>query len=335
MGAVDRELSLDAGTVYSMTIWQTAVGTQGTRDEFKALYGGEGNSGIQTPSNRNNILVYSDRLEGKKYGYDLDGWNEDGTVFSYTGQGSVGDQVLTSKNRILDEQRQSGIPIRLFVAVGKVPNSGKKIHRYLGEFQVDESSSHSVQRNVDRFGVMRKVYVFNLCPIHDVEVRDEDFAPTLEVDDASAGYYEVVPLARNTVTNFERSSVEASVAEKREEDLVERFEQYLRATGRDAARFKIYPPGSKRPLFTDLCDMTSNVLYEAKAGAGRGYVREALGQILDYRRFVDEDVRCRVLLPDEPAPDLVSLLLAYGVGVVWPGGEGEFNLHEPNEVPAK
>ncbi|PRB71348.1 hypothetical protein [Arthrobacter sp. MYb213] len=68
-----------------MTIWQTAVGTQGTRDDFKALYGGEGNSGIQTPSNRNSILVYSDHLEGKKYGYDLDGWNESGTVFRYTG----------------------------------------------------------------------------------------------------------------------------------------------------------------------------------------------------------------------------------------------------------
>ncbi|PRB71349.1 hypothetical protein [Arthrobacter sp. MYb213] len=220
------------------------------------------------------------------------------------------------------------------MAVGKVQNSNKKIHRYLGEFQVNESNPYSVQRNVDRFGVMRKVYAFNLCPVHEVELRDEDFAPAQEVADASAGYYEVVPLARTTVTNFERSSVEAGVAEKREEDLVERFEQYLRATGREGARFKIYPPGSKQPLFTDLCDMTGNVLYEAKSGAGRGYVREALGQILDCRRFVDEYVRCRALLPDEPAPDLVSLLLAYGVGVVWPDSESEFDLREPDETPA-
>lgn len=317
-----------------MTIWQTAVGTEGTRDYFKALYGGEGNSGIQTPSNRNNILAYSDRMEGKKYGYDLDGWNDDKTIFRYTGQGSSGDQTLTSKNRILAEQRQSGIPIRLFVAVGTVKNSGTKMHRYLGEFQVDDSNPYSVQRNVDRFGTMRKVYVFNLCPVHAVQVREEDVAPALEEADASAGYYEVVPLAQNTVTNFERSSVEAVIAEKREEDLVERFEQYLNATGRKAARFKIYPPGSTRPLFTDLCDMTSNILYEAKAGAGRGYVREALGQILDYRRFVDEDVQCRVLLPNEPTPDLVSLLLSYNVGIVWPDGNEEFNLREPEKIPA-
>jgi hypothetical protein len=221
----------------------------------------------------------------------------------------------------------------LFVAVGNVPKSGTKIHRYIGEFRIDADHPYSVQRNMDREGNLRRVYVFNLVRVGDADQRPQDYAPDERVDEA-AGYYETVALARNKVTNFDRRQVEPSVAQKREENLVTDFERHLKKSGAQVGRFKIYPPGSTSPLFTDICDLTNNVLYEAKAGSTRGYVREALGQVLDYRRFIDDSTKCSVLLPEEPAPDLASLLLAYGVGVAWHQGGGTFALLEPEAVLA-
>ncbi|MCV6970053.1 hypothetical protein [Mycobacterium bohemicum] len=44
-------------------------------------------------------------------------------------------------------------------------------------------------------------------------------------------------------------------------------------------------------------------------------VRLALGQVLDYGRYVD-DSRLAILLPGPPAADLVELLEGYDVGCV-------------------
>ena len=54
--------------------------------------------------------------------------------------------------------------------------------------------------------------------------------------------------------------------------------------------------------------------------SARVYVRAGLGQVLDYSRYVAHGRRA-LLLPDEPRPDLVSLLHSYQVGVVWESGE--------------
>lgn len=59
------------------------------------------------------------------------------------------------------------------------------------------------------------------------------------------------------------------------------------------------------------------VLVEAKAGASHRYVRQALGQILDYALSVRSRVdRIAVLLPERPAPDDLALLHHFGVDCV-------------------
>ena len=78
-------------------------------------------------------------------------------------------------------------------------------------------------------------------------------------------------------------------------------------------------------MFTDIFDKTENILYEAKASANRVDVRGALGQILDYRRFVNVDA-CYVLLPDRPAQDLVDLLAIHDVGVVFRTDGSDFMI---------
>lgn len=52
-------------------------------------------------------------------------------------------------------------------------------------------------------------------------------------------------------------------------------------------------------------------------------VRLALGQVLDYGRYVN-DSALAVLLPEPPAADLVELLESHNVGCVVEGKPGEF-----------
>ena len=48
----------------------------------------------------------------------------------------------------------------------------------------------------------------------------------------------------------------------------------------------------------------------------------AIGQLLDYRRFVTPQPQLRVLVPEPPSHDLRRLLAAVGIGAVWPEREG-------------
>ena len=82
---------------------------------------------------------------------------------------------------------------------------------------------------------------------------------------------------------------------------------YLEKHHREVKRYRIMTGSAT--LYSDLADLTENILYEAKGSADRMSVRLAIGQVLDYGRFVDGS-RLAVLLPEEPhAADLVELLV--------------------------
>lgn len=112
---------------------------------------------------------------------------------------------------------------------------------------------------------------------------------------------------------FERAN--SGTATQREFGLTARFEAYLQAHGRDVRRYRISGVGSSA-LYSDLADVTENVLYEAKGSTDRMSIRLALGQILDYGRFVPS-ASLAVLLPDDTlGTDLVELLESHDVGCV-------------------
>jgi 5-methylcytosine-specific restriction protein A len=71
------------------------------------------------------------------------------------------------------------------------------------------------------------------------------------------------------------------------------------------------------------------VLYEAKGSNSREDIRMALGQILDYSRYVktpehEDEPRRAILLPSAPAPDMYTLLDRYDVEVVYRSDDGHF-----------
>lgn len=50
----------------------------------------------------------------------------------------------------------------------------------------------------------------------------------------------------------------------------------------------------------------------------------AIGQLCDYRRFIDPRPRCAVLLPARPRDDLAVLLEGLGIGLVYAQEGGGF-----------
>lgn len=118
-------------------------------------------------------------------------------------------------------------------------------------------------------------------------------------------------------------------AERREHQLVERYHMYLRGQRHAVCRLKILPRGEAKPIFCDLFDQTANMLVEAKGTVTRNAVRMAIGQLADYKRFVDPAPRLAILLPTAPRADLCDLLTAEGIEVVWPVGSAFTAVGEP------
>jgi hypothetical protein len=94
--------------------------------------------------------------------------------------------------------------------------------------------------------------------------------------------------------------------------------------GSRIARHLIRPEGEAKPMFSDLYDATRNNLLEARGTVTREAIRMAIGQLADYRRFIDPRPSCGVLLPERPRPDLETLLSTESVAMVWPIEDGKF-----------
>ena len=98
------------------------------------------------------------------------------------------------------------------------------------------------------------------------------------------------------------------------------FRDFLTEKGYVVTRLQIQPEGEAKPIFSDLYVEATRLLVEVKGSVERGAIRMALGQLLDYRRFV-ETAECAILLPERPREDLVALINSAGVGLYWREGD--------------
>src|SRR5262245_5961673 len=111
--------------------------------------------------------------------------------------------------------------------------------------------------------------------------------------------------------------------------LVLTYFAFMRERGSQITRHLIQPEGEAKPIFSDIYDATRNNLLEAKGTVTREAIRMAIGQLADYRRFIEPRPRCAVLLPERPRSDLETLLATEGVAIVWPveGDKFEDNMN--------
>jgi hypothetical protein len=119
------------------------------------------------------------------------------------------------------------------------------------------------------------------------------------------------------------------ITKRRELQLVYDFRDWLRDTrGLEATGLRIPYRVEARELRADLFITACRVLVEAKSTTAREAIRVALGQLLDYRRWIRPLPRLCVLVPNEPASDILELLHSFEIGCAWPEASGFYVVPE-------
>jgi hypothetical protein len=295
---------------YDAATWHLSPGETIERKELHEIYGGRTQGGIGPSQKSPNVLIFSDPVAGEPHGY-FDGWRQDG-CFHYTGEGQYGDQKMKSGNAAILNHEAEGRALRVFMGA-------RGIVTYEDEFELDAANPwYETEAQETGNGPPRKVIVFRMRPKTITPKPSQS-----KLDAALDGQVTDVPIEQQwTEKMFIAPSQEEREAERREQKLVKAFEAHLKKKGHVVSRLKIVPPGEAKPLFCDLRDATANTLVEAKGSVSRQAIRMALGQLADYRRFADPDVKPAVLVPEPPRPDLLALLDAEGVAAIWPVSDG-------------
>lgn len=322
--------------------WRTPLGSVMTRTEIARLYGGAIYGGIEPSRTSPNVIIYTDPAQGRLNGYDYDGWDEDDpSIFYYTGKGRRGDQVMADRNQSVLEHEEAGRTLRLFEALEEASAPGGKRHRYVGAFKVDLSAPYEMKPATDADGQPRQVIVFRL-------IRQEVVEHTRRHRDSGTGsrlrrrrlsrpqlpnrpFVEVVASENNLVDTYATSVPESrGEAIRKEASLVRDFESWLEEQAHEVGRVRIRIPGESHTLISDTYNLTTKVLFEAKSSVDRATIRLALGQLLDYLRFVPV-ARGAILLPHEPTADLRDLISSCGFGLAFRSGDS-WTLVEPPDV---
>lgn len=267
------------------TAWKMEIGDRATRAEIQADYGGGSQGGILPSRSTPNVVLFSDPSKGKTFGYDFDGWAEDGAHFLYTGEGQIGDQLLTKGNLAIASHVSTGKALRLFVAVDRVAGSGTLIHEYIGQFEIDKLQPYVRADALDRENERRSVIVFRIKPHGSTQRRAQDRSGTGDAPIQSSA--EAVALESISTQEFLNPATSSSTSTRRESVLTTRLEASLGAMGHELHRWRLRPAGELQFLYTDTFDATTRTLYEAKSSANRAAIRSLIGQLLDYRRLID------------------------------------------------
>ena len=318
----------DGEIVQSALDKKVSPGAIKTRAEVSDIYGGGSQSGILPSASSPTVLIYSDPHVGEALGY-VDGWvpdDEHGPLFEYTGHGR-GNQTLDGDgNRAIFDHASQGRALRLFKAVGTVPNSSTMRHRYVGRFKLDIERPIEVRWRPNEKGIERRVIVFRLRPSGPHEKLVDDYIPPSPETQAilipaETTTSSLVDPEKNKKKGGSRSAIPQTEFQRREAKLETQFRQFMKDWGRELKRFEIKIKGLASPVITDVYDPTEHVLYELKGNSERNAVRMAIGQLMDYRRHITPpNPALAVLLPEEPNEDLKALLDTLGIALVYREG---------------
>lgn len=282
------------------------------RREVHRAYGGQQRGGIATPDGLNAVLFFTEPEKGHRHGY-YDGMAADG-CFHYVGEGQHRDQKFERGNKAILNHRANGETLEGFLTEGTSAT-------YLGEFELEGHYATDAHESGDP-DTLRQVVVFKLRALGELPVE----LPTLPFTPAPQPRTVVVPVEEhNTERAFVSPDREPYELERRESALVQSYRQHLESEGYEVGRLRIVPPGESRPLYSDLWNQTNEDLIEAKSTVTRDQIRQAIGQLLDYGRFVPGASRT-ILVPSRPRQDLLDYVASVGVGVVFPNKSGWIHI---------
>ena len=296
--------------------WDLQPGTVIKRTDLHDRYGGRRQGGIGVSARTPNVLVFTDKRTGARYGYN-DRW--DGPVFHYTGEGQMGDQRMASGNQAILGHASDGRSLRLFKGV-------RGVVRYEGEFVLDEEEAWYFAHAPDRNGNLRKVVVFRLraaelpypLPTSSYEVAREERA---SFGRGSNPVNEDVASSRPAPFEIDPNVIDRGTRGHN------RTQNLLRAFVESKGIRTLQPdPAAGDPDF-DLGWIRKGVWFvvEVKSLTTSNEARQlrlALGQVLDYedRLLRRHDSVKAVIATEEPVNDRrwVALCERHGVLLVWP-----------------
>jgi hypothetical protein len=282
-------------------------GERRRRREIHDLFGGSRQGGIAPLANFPAVMFFTDPVTGHRHGY-YDGMDDD-KLYNYVGEGQRGDQRLIKGNRAILNHAKDGRSLEGFLAESPFVT-------YLGKFELVDHHFTEAHESGDP-NVLRQVVVFRLRPKNEIPVE----LPAVPITTRRTPRLDMVWVERrHTEVAFVTPDREPYEMERRESALVHEYRDYLAQRGHDVKRLRVIPPGESAPLYSDLWDETTRDLIEAKGTVTREQLRMALGQLLDYGRFIDARTRT-VLVPSRPRDDLLDYLASAGTRVVYPDGD--------------
>lgn len=301
--------------------WLIEGGETRPRREIHGLYGGQEQGGISTPRDSRNILVFTDPEVGRRHGYDkFEGLREDGS-YAYTGEGQWGDQAFGVGNSALRDVAVNGSVVRLFRTHGRLAT-------YVGTFTTSVPTFH-FETIPDSNRQPRTGIIFNLVPLDAMTELLPAFGG--ELDDLASIYDSQPQPLTWSPPDFSDIVVPGREGETREDRVVSRIEFQLQRTfgewmqqrGDRPSRLRLRAGSTM--IEPDFYFESRGWIVEAKQSTARGYVREAVGQVLDYvnvARRSGLDAAPAILLPGRPENDLQALLSNHGIVLAAQSGPG-------------
>lgn len=290
------------------TIWDLTPGDPIRRVELHDRFGGSRQGGI-APSNKSpNVLIFTDPEAGAKHGYIYDGWDvADPSLFHYTGEGQVGDQVMAGGNKAILDHLAKGRSLRVFKGV-------RGVVRYMGEFRLD-STTHAVRRApATGGGPQRDVIVFRLRPV--------GAAVSTTPRPTPGSYKRAKPSKAKAGIPFDRDPNAVDRALQAHADIQNALNDFLVAAGARPWSPRISEPDFdiawtwRRLAF--VCEVKSLTVANEER-----QIRLGLGQVLDYQELMTTQrpgVRAVLAIERKPRDDRwMRLCERHGVILVWPG----------------
>lgn len=143
-------------------------------------------------------------------------------------------------------------------------------------------------------------------------VPDRNISP----QQTNGPHVERIPVEAQITGTFVYDLDRTVEAARDEAALQSSLHRYLTSIGHVVCRHLIDTPDGNR-LLTDIYDETADVLVEVKSDVSRRTLRSALGQILDYRRYVSPTASA-LLVPEPPSREMLDLFGSSSIDVIWP-----------------
>jgi 5-methylcytosine-specific restriction protein A len=161
------------------------------------------------------------------------------------------------RHRLLDPCRtHDDWRLRLFVAIGKKPDSDTRIHGYVGEFRVDPELRYLTRIAPGEDGVPRQVFVFRLLPVGAVDTtlgETSSIEGAAEVSKVETIAVDEIPVSAIKSEQFEVEVAADVTVVQAEALLAQRYRSYLQQHGRKVLRYSINGIGGRTSEIVARC----------------------------------------------------------------------------------